>query len=264
MPEFTTAVVRKSAWITVNSAAPVEGRYGPQYEVRAVVPPSQYEGRYWVGQEGYPDGIKPDSYWAEFLKGERRKDKAGTADWDYNWRLISLHSADPEPPQGAFLTYHYADGTVYGPESAAREAPQPAATATQQGPQPQSPQPSYAATVEERERYKQLSIHRQTALKAAVALSVPEAASGTVIDQVTHWAGVFYDWLNEPFVPQQDAGSLGETISPDEIQSRVSVSVGHDSEPRDDPLNPGTDAPPLSSPDEEHPVQAGWEQETEA
>ena len=205
----------KFADVAVQSCAYAEGRQGPQWQLEILIPPSKYPSRFWIDQSQTGDDmVQSGEYWAEFKRMGLKDGKDGSADWDYNWRLVTLYSQEPHPegtcPHVNYNYYNFTAGQTPGPTPGAAQTAQRETQAAQaqyrQG-QPQTqPAPRAVAggSVPDAETAKRESIHRQVALKAAVeyAGQGDDLTPGGVVS----WAQTFLDFLNdvqpEPETPE--------------------------------------------------------------
>ena len=143
---------KRQANIEIKAAAPVEGNYGPQWQMEVVVPWSKYPFKGWIDRA---DGEAPPNgaYSALLECGKLKQNKNGSADWDWNWKVLDLFANEAEEPQDAEV-----DVPATQPDPQMREFPK------KEAPAPVAPAPTY----ESQEAVRNASIQRQTALKAAV------------------------------------------------------------------------------------------------
>lgn len=158
---MTTEPVRKRINLEVKSAAPVEGNYGPQWELAIQWPWSQYPSKAWIDRDVDGPTLQSDTYTCVVERGELKDAQKGTAEWNYKWKIID------------FETNVTSISTVSIPED------KPGIIDT---------------TAPEYRDPTRVSIERQVCLKAAVELA---AANGESTDHIITNAQVFYNWLSQ-------------------------------------------------------------------
>jgi len=123
-PTAPSLAAAKNTTINVLSCASVQGRRGPQWDVSADVPIlSQYPTHFYLDQDEYPAGIQLGQYQVVISRGNLRRGKDGTHDWDYYWNIQDW-AADPAQATPA---------QSQQPAPAPRQGPQPTAMPTHQG-----------------------------------------------------------------------------------------------------------------------------------
>lgn len=80
-----------------KEASAVEGQYGPQWELEVHVPWSKYPTRLWVNQSDHPERPQPGQHNAVLEVRSLQDGKDGSAQWHYNYRLVSLGGNAPVP-----------------------------------------------------------------------------------------------------------------------------------------------------------------------
>ena len=181
---------RRNVAIEVKSAAPVQGKYGPQWQVECTLPWSKFPGKLWFDRKPSDKLITPGPYRCILEKGALIKPEYdGKMEWMFNWRGIEFDA--PE---------------VFGNDGqVAPDVTHPA--------DPKSPPsvPKY----EDQETVRRASIEKQVALKAAVEYAVGIFGYGGPVN-VTETATIFYRWLTHGRVeaPGQalEAPSVEETV----------------------------------------------------
>ena len=156
-------VVRRTATIAVRSAAPVQGRDGPQWELSVKYPWSQYAAKNWIDRLAEKE-LAPGDYVclmerAALRKNEDGTEKDGSHDYDFNWKIIkfNLDPAEKSPDQRL-------DDLGPGPDAASPTA----VSQTLMDGAAAASAPSY----EDQQARRDRSIQRQVALKAAVELTI--------------------------------------------------------------------------------------------
>jgi hypothetical protein len=87
----------------VRTAAPVEGKYGPQWELVVQWSFSNYTSRAWIDRDPSVTAIAPGKYWCII---ERRKLNAkqdgtihdGSQHWMYQWQIVGFDVGDDADP----------------------------------------------------------------------------------------------------------------------------------------------------------------------
>lgn len=176
----TKTLERLTVEIEIEGASAVEGRDGPQWELKVRYP--------WGKQSNWPDttwidrkGTEPPTgqHWGVVVeKKELKKDtdkgpRDPAKEYNWNWRIVGFGK----------------DGAA--PEYKPQERP-----ATEQAKQQQAqPQQASAPVWEDNETRRQTSIERQVALKAAVdwTLGVKQSTEAAFTIEV---AQDFYNWLS--------------------------------------------------------------------
>lgn len=192
----TTEPVRMAANVEVKSAAPVEGKYGPQWELSAVLPPSsQYPAKTWIDRNPEDAPILPGTYPCVIERGVLKDGKDGSVDWHYRWRISQFNVVTK-------------DGVVTHTESG------PPATPITPSPIPKTehPIPNTLPHYEDADARRRASIERQTSLVQAVALVKEDWDD---IKTVIAVAEEFYRYLTgKPETPAGAPESAGEAPDP--------------------------------------------------
>jgi hypothetical protein len=204
---------RRTVDVPVKSFAPVEGRYGPQWELALKYPWSKYQGKGWIPREN-DTPIPPATYRCIVERGGLIDESKGTLDWNYKWTIVEFDVAD----------------------TALTPAAQPAAEASYRAGTGMSVP---AAPYVDPEITKRASIERQVALKGAIEWAIAMLQSGADNEQIrilVH-ADQFYDWLSrkdEPVdlpAPQSEADAEAEYLRGLAAQSPIDNEAPH---PADD------------------------------
>ena len=200
--------VRRQVDLEVKSAAPIEGKYGPQWLLEVLPPWSKYPFKSWIDRDPNSDfSIMPGIYTCIVEKGALKDGKSGDADWDWNWKIITFALGGKEDPRGAA----YDAG---GAPSPVQTNVQPASQRTGTAPQGVSTPVSQIPVYEDQEAIRRRSIERQTSLHRAVEHAT-NTNQGDVQD-VLDIAASFYDWLsgaeNTPQEPpvNEPQGTVGQ------------------------------------------------------
>lgn len=83
--------------LELKSAAPVQGKHGPQWQLEVQFPWSKYPSRCWIDRRESAVLIEPGVYRCQVARGGVIGDRDGTADWHYNWRIVEFGLS----PEGA-------------------------------------------------------------------------------------------------------------------------------------------------------------------
>jgi hypothetical protein len=169
MPEATEGQ-RIVLDLPVNSAAPVQGRYGPQWELQVQYPWSKYPQKAWIQRVERDSPIEPGTYRCIIERGGMIDPAKGQVEWNYKRTIVQFDVGD----------------------SLATSA-QPAAQVPYQTTVTNQP----TAYVDP-EIARRASIEKQVALKAAVEFACARVAQGEPPDQHLHileYAASFYGWL---------------------------------------------------------------------
>jgi hypothetical protein len=76
--------------VEVKSAAAVEGRYGPQWQLEAQPPWSMFPTKFWVDRFQGAEAPTPGLHICLMEQGMLRPGKGGDHEYDYNWKIISI------------------------------------------------------------------------------------------------------------------------------------------------------------------------------
>ena len=80
--------------ITVEKVSSVDGRDGPQWELQAKVPWSQYPIKLWMDDVESQDRPRKGDVYCDLTQGKLFEGKTGENDYDYRWHLKQF---DVEP-----------------------------------------------------------------------------------------------------------------------------------------------------------------------
>ena len=190
--------------LEVKSAAKVEGKYGPQWELSVIYPFSKYPTKSWIDREDHEMELMPGSYTCEVERDRLREGKEGAYDYNWNWKILSFNvegnsEYKPSAPTDAARAEIATETRVERVERLKKE----------------NPEPTYEQARMDVEAVKRHSIQRQVALKAAVDML--KDADDVVPSTVTLWAQEFSDWLEEqpsqvPSKPTEPDSGSGPTI----------------------------------------------------
>ena len=83
----------------VRTAAPVEGRHGPQWELTVQWSFSNYPSRAWINRDPSVTAIASGKYWCIIERGKLNAKQDGTMHdgsqhWMYQWRVIGFDIGD--------------------------------------------------------------------------------------------------------------------------------------------------------------------------
>jgi hypothetical protein len=176
--------------VRVNSAAPVEGTYGPQWALDVIYPWSKFPTKAWIPRLAGEDAIMPGEYPCVVERGQLREGRDPEREFNYNWRITAVNVIDTEGP--TLVEAVERESTVRQERTVEPSKPTPA--------------PSY----EDAQAITRKSIERQVSLKEAVSLHVQlsgtvTAADGLVQD-VLATAERFYEFLRfQELVPFEKA-----------------------------------------------------------
>jgi hypothetical protein len=187
MLTYRPEAMRRTLTLHVRTAAPVQGKYGPQWELETDVPFSQFPVKFWIDRNlAANEEIADGDYPCILERGDLKlgKTQEGAADFDYKWRIIEFNtdrelpaSDEPPPPTSNARAGNKVSTTDKAP--AWEDTPQ----------KPDHPS-------------KRRSIERQASLKAAIEYLSGHPSS---LDDVTKTADSFYNWIIElPPEPRSD------------------------------------------------------------
>lgn len=201
---------RRHVTVELHSAAPVVGKYGPQWEISLTYPWSKFPSKAWLERDFNGSPIMPGPYECLVERGKLKQGKFGDADWDWNWSVVLFDAPTP-----------FVDAQPSGGSQGTQPPPKPPQGA------PAPAQGSYDNVINAREAAKQDSIHRQVALKAAVEYLA--AHDDDIV--VTTIAQLFYDWLSGKegveVTLEKECGSAEQGVIPEEPTRAPAVnSVG--------------------------------------
>ena len=161
---------RKRLNTEITSVADVQGNHGPQWKVEYKFPGSQFPAKGWIDANGVRPVPGPAALLLE--KGILLKDKDGSAEWHYRWRIIEIGAFRPD--------------TATDP------------LANQERPGESRPRVSTFGEVTESDREKRRSIEQQQALLLAVQLyTAQHSTKPPDLPLILDTAEVLYAWLHQ-------------------------------------------------------------------
>jgi len=183
----TDQTVRRRMKLEIRSAAKVEGNRGPQWQLEAKYPFSQYPQKGWIDREEGSE-IAPGTYWCGVERGALKDGKSGEKDYDYFWNIVAFNIPVPDgtaPAAGAPLTT--------SPPKAVASAPD-----------------WHAEPMKPMNPRDQRSIWRYQAAGLAMTAELKAREFGDVetidMDRVVHRAAALYNgWLSVDVVPDAAA-----------------------------------------------------------
>ena len=190
--------LRRTVDIQVTKASKVQGNYGPQWEIEAKVPYSQYPDRFWFDREESDAEIEAGVYHCILERGKNKNpDKYdGGADWHYQWKMIDFPFDRPIEDVSTVMAPTLNDSIPARSTEASSFRSPPKPSWDEQPMRPDHPS-------------KRRSIERQGALKAAIDyVGLYSGNNPGDFDALIKLAEDFYAWISEGSSRPQNAPVL--------------------------------------------------------
>ena len=94
----TSGPDRRIIDLVVKSAAPVEGKYGPQWVMEVQFPWSDFTEKAWINRDDGQDPIMPGSYRSIVFRRGIKKPEKGEIDYNYFWGIAEFDTQASGPP----------------------------------------------------------------------------------------------------------------------------------------------------------------------
>ncbi len=216
--------------LEVKSAAKVEGKFGPQWELSYIAPFSKFPQKGWIDREEEQE-LVPGSYICDIIRDKLREGKEGAYDYNWNWKILRFNVEG--------------ESDEYRPSAPTDDAK--AEVATRPRPETTTSYDTYESARVVEATVKRHSIHRQVALKAAVEILTPTAnpSNKDMSYAALSLATDFFAWLQEPFLApskpaEADSGAEPSEDPAEDAWRSLGEQVGGEEEP-----NYGADGEPM-------------------